>query len=379
MTDMTLIDTETTRPRRRRTFGLSRFKNAAGRARYQAAQGARIAWYAGHYLFARRTSAPFDRPDEPAFRPKRAANRASMRRAFFEAFTNDRANIEAGLYPAPRDVRLAEFPGALRSSARFLADVPEVDRRRLERNGVEVRELEGADRFPVYYRQNFHYQSGGWLTDESADVYDTQVEVLFTGAADVMRRAALAEIALELQGRDQRQVAYLDLACGSGRFLRQVLEAFPRLNAIGADLSPNYVAAARKATAPFRKAEIIEAAAEATPFDDGRFDIVTSVYLFHELPPKVRRQVAQEIARILKPGGVFIFCDALQYGDDPGLDGLLEYFPEGFHEPYFSTYAETDFAQVFGEAGLVSKGPPRRSFLTKAVCWKKPLDGQCGS
>ena len=27
---------------------------------------------------------------------------------------------------------------------------------------------------PDYYLQNFHYQSGGWLTDDSAQRYDTK-------------------------------------------------------------------------------------------------------------------------------------------------------------------------------------------------------------
>ena len=32
-------------------------------------------------------------------------------------------------------------------------------------------------------------------------------------------------------------------------------------------------------------------------------DAVTSIFLFHELPPKVRRTVFRECARVLKPGG----------------------------------------------------------------------------
>jgi hypothetical protein len=33
---------------------------------------------------------------------------------------------------------------------------------------------------PRYYLQNFHFQSGGWMTEDSPERYDTQVEVLFT-------------------------------------------------------------------------------------------------------------------------------------------------------------------------------------------------------
>ena len=105
---------------------------------------------------------------------------------------------------------------------------------------------EGSNRYPDYYRQNFHYQSGGWFSDESAELYDTQVEALFTGTADAMRRAALAEIARELKGRDQRGVSLLDVACGNGRFLKTVMNVWPRLQAAGLDLSPNYTDAARK-------------------------------------------------------------------------------------------------------------------------------------
>ena len=41
-----------------------------GRARYAAAQGARVAWYMSQYLLARRISGPFNRPGEPKFEPQ---------------------------------------------------------------------------------------------------------------------------------------------------------------------------------------------------------------------------------------------------------------------------------------------------------------------
>ena len=66
-----------------------------------------------------------------------------------------------------------------------------------------------------------------------------------------MRRAALAEISRELRGRDQRGVTLLDVACGNGRFLEQVMGVWPRLKAAGLDLSPNYAEAARAKTETF--------------------------------------------------------------------------------------------------------------------------------
>ena len=74
------------------------------------------------------------------------------------------------------------------------------------------------------------------------------------------------------------------------------------------------------------------------PLPDASVDVATSIFLFHELPPEVRREVTREIARVLKPGGMFVFLDSLQLGDKPDWDGLLQSFPYRFHEPYYHGY-----------------------------------------
>lgn len=344
-----------------------------GRARYAAAQGARVAWYLGQYLMARRISGPFNRPGEPQFQPQAAeGDQRRIRAAFLQLFALDRFNIEAGLYPAPNDLRVAQALAALKNSARFFRDLPNVDARRLQRGGTEVREAGRVEgRYPTYYLQNFHYQTGGWLTEDSAKLYDTQVEILFGGAADAMRRIALGSLARALRGRDQRGVKLIDLACGNGRFLLQIMSAFPRMPALGLDLSPAYCDAARTRLAPWAQVEIVTGAVEQAPFEDAGFDAATCVYLFHELPPRVRRDAAREIARVLKPGGVFVLADSIQSGDHPDLDRMLEYFPVGFHEPYFSSYLKEDLAALFADAGLVLE-ETQHAFLTKVMRFRKP-------
>ena len=342
------------------------------RARYAAAQGARVAWYMSQYLLARRISGPFNRPGEPKFEPQSAEGDANrIRAAFLDLFAKDRANIEAGYYPAPEDIRLERAISALRSSANFFRDLPKVDQRRLERDGTEVREqMKSEGRYPAYYLQNFHYQSGGWLSDDSAKLYDTQVEILFGGAADAMRRIALGALARAIRGTDQRRVNLLDIASGNGRFLRQVLAAYPRLPATGLDLSPAYCAEARRRLADWPQIEIVNGAIEQAPFEDDSFDAATCIYLFHELPPRVRRDAAREIARILKPGGALVFADSIQTGDSADLDRMLEYFPVGFHEPYFTSYLKEDFAALFAAHGLEVE-ETELAFLTKVTRFRK--------
>ena len=343
-----------------------------GRARYAAAQGARVAWYMSQYLLARRISGPFNRPGEPKFEPQAPEGDAQrIRSAFLDLFAKDRANIEVGLYPAPDDIRLTRAVAALRNSANFFRDLPKVDQRRLERQGAEVREQAKAEgRYPNYYLQNFHYQSGGWLSEDSAKLYDTQVEILFGGAADAMRRIALGSLARAIRGTDQRRLKLVDIACGNGRFLKQVLSAYPRLPATGLDLSPAYCAAARKRLAPWPQTEIVNGAVEQAPFEDASFDVAACVYLFHELPPRVRRDAAREIARIIRPGGVLVLADSIQTGDAADLDRMLEYFPIGFHEPYFSTYLKEDLAVLFSEVGF-SAEETELAFLTKVMRFRR--------
>jgi hypothetical protein len=133
-------------------------------------------------------------------------------------FKRDLDNILAGLYPVPDD-RDGSFLTLLNRSWLFFRDLPQVTARR-ERNATrEVVNEETCGRRPDYYLQNFHFQTGGWLTEESAERYDTQVEVLFKGAANAMRRQALPSIAEAFSGRDQRKLRLIDVGCGTGRFL----------------------------------------------------------------------------------------------------------------------------------------------------------------
>ncbi|MEO0608422.1 MAG: class I SAM-dependent methyltransferase [Pseudomonadota bacterium] len=346
----------------------------AGRARYTAAQGIRAAWYGGQYVVARRRSAGFNRPGEPQFKPSHKPDTKALRAAYFDLFRQDRTNIEAGLYPDPitRDMRLRDFPKSVRRARAFLSDVSEVDRRRVDRNGTEVRGLDAADpkRFPTYYRQNFHYQTDGWLSEDSAEIYDHQVEALFTGSADAMRRIALGELVQAVRDSGQKYTNVLDLACGTGRFMTQTLRAMPKLALTGLDLSPPYAAAARNVINRWPRASVVEGMAEDMPFEDNSFDHVISIYLFHELPPRIRPKVIAEAARVLKPGGRLIIADSLQFGDKEGLDGFLEYFPEGFHEPYYKGYLNWAFDPHMEQYGFTAERL-KLAFLTKVRVWRK--------
>ena len=201
-------------------------------------------------------------------------------------------------------------------------------------------------------------------------LYDFQVETLFAGTADAMRRQALVPLYHMLKGKNQRHLKLLDVACGTGRFLREVKENYPRLHVTGLDLSAEYLREVRHALSPWRDVDTIHANAEDMPVPDEAVDVVTCIYLFHELPSAVRTRVAKEMARVLKPNGSLIFVDSLQKGDVADFDGLLERFPLGFHEPYYASYTTTDLTDLFAQAGLAQTRQDL-AFMSKVLTFEK--------
>jgi len=327
----------------------------------------KAAWWAANGAFARRITQPTKGETAARFDPKSPPPPSGfLRDAWLDAFKKDARDVAAGLYPV-REAKPATLSAPIRQALDFLSDARAVDARRRRGQGTEARSEPGSEAYPSYYRQNFHYQSGGWFTEESARRYEAQVEALFFGAAGPMRRRALSLLARAWRGRDQRGLKLLDLACGSGSFLVDLVAAFPRAQVLGLDLSPAYLKEAGRRSG----ADQVQGLAERLPFADESLDAITCVYLFHELPPRIRPLVAAEIARVLKPGGVFAFADSVQADDAPQIARLLEAFPAFFHEPFYSAYQSTDLVALFEDAGLIFQDKDQ-AFLTKALLFKKP-------
>jgi ubiquinone/menaquinone biosynthesis C-methylase UbiE len=335
---------------------------------FETAQAARIAWFFGHKAVAARLTRPVPAPPELRARPM--PDRQRLLADLWRLVERDWRNIEAGLYAPPEDWRGNPLDG-LRRAVDFFTDLNAVEARRHGEAGDALLRRPEFERYPRYYRRAFHFQSDGYLSEASAERYDYQVEVLFGGGAAAMRRQALVPLRTAIQRAGGAGTArLLDVGCGTGAFLREVKRNYPRLAVTGLDLSGPYLRLARRRLAAWSRVTMVEALGEATPFGAGQFDVVSCIYLFHELPPAVRRAVAGEIRRVLKPGGTLVFVDSLQTGDEPDYDALLDYFPFAFHEPYYAGYLAENLDQLF-TPGFV---PEERSL----AYFSKVMTYRCG-
>ena len=231
--------------------------------------------------------------------------------------------------------------------------------------------------YPSYYLQNFHHQTNGYLSDFSANLYDLQVELLFGGSADPMRRRILAPLTQGLKNfadvpPSQRRI--LDVACGTGRTLKMIRAALPQVSLFGTDLSPAYLRKANQLLSenPGELPQLLHANAEELPYLDNYFHALTCVFLFHELPASARQNVIEQCFRVTKPGGVFVINDSIQMSDSPEMLPVMDSFYETFHEPYYKHYTTDDLVERLEKAGFENVSTETH-FMSKIFVAHKPV------
>lgn len=297
----------------------------------------------------------------------------SLRSRIEQLFEEDWRDADAGLYPREL-IEALPWREYAQAVPRLLADLPRT-RARIGRGDFEdVPGTAAPGRYPRYYARNFHYQSEGYLGHTSAALYDLQVELLFGGTADVMRRRVIPPVvgfARAAGASQSRPLRLLDVACGTGHLLRMLGAALPsEAKFFGLDLSPHYIARAREVMPRELDVSLVCDDAEKMPFLDGSFDVATSMYLLHEVPEDVSARVLAEMARVVRPGGLVVVADSIQLADAPELEREILGFPARFHEPYYGGYVKGDLAKRLTAAGLEVTGT-KLAFLTKIVSARK--------
>jgi ubiquinone/menaquinone biosynthesis C-methylase UbiE len=116
--------------------------------------------------------------------------------------------------------------------------------------------------------------------------------------------------------------AILDVACGTGIWAREMALAFPRAQVIGIDIDPSLPERASEILGPsgqfphnfrFQVADALQ----PLPFEDEAFDFVHARLISPFVPIKVWPQVVQEMARVLRRGGMLEVVDGEHVPQSP--------------------------------------------------------------
>lgn len=313
---------------------------------------------------------------DPFYRLRSVPAFITLNKRMFELLDRDYENAEKGYYPKEL---LFEFfdeamPKYLSYARKSLTDTPNILRRKFLGRFNDLPSGINFDDYPEYYRRTFHWQTDGWFSRHSARMYDGGVEFLFGGTADVMRRMVIPPVADAVKEKSVPKI--LDVACGTGRFLSTLKKALPKAKLFGQDLSPYYVDYARdEALSGVNGVQLKAGNAEEMSYKSDTFDVVTNIFLFHELPKDVRRAVMKEVLRVLKPGGTFVVLDSAQLSESPALKIFLEAFPVLYHEPYYKGYLRDDLADIMEECGF-EVDESQAFFVSKRVVGRKPGKSQ---
>ena len=252
-----------------------------------------------------------------------------------------------------------------------------------------------SDLYPDYYKTAFHYQTDGWMSSDSANVYETSTETLFLGRQDAMQRTSLLPL-VEYSKTNMnlgRPLKILEIGCGTGRFLTFARDNLPLDTEFTAvDLSPFYIEKTRENDRQWmsiirkrimtdhddddvvnhlKPVRVVQANGETLPFADEEFDVVICMYMFHEIPRYARSNVSAEMARVVKSeGGTVILTDSVQLGDRPNQDKTLGNFQD-MNEPFYKDYIQDYLSLHFENAGL----QPTRKMMssnTKTLVFVRP-------
>lgn len=179
-------------------------------------------------------------------------------------------------------------------------------------------------------------------------LYDLTVWLAMRGSERAFRERVL-ELACVNKGE-----TVLDVGCGTGTLAIAAKRRVGENGAVyGVDASAEMIARAEKKAKKARAdVSFNNGLAERLPFSTAQFDIVLSTVMLHHLPAKTRLLCAQEIRRVLKPGGRVLAVDF------EGMSQQKRTFLSHFHRPHGHVRAQ-DIVALLYQAGFntVESGP----------------------
>ena len=117
----------------------------------------------------------------------------------------------------------------------------------------------------------------------------------------VERKLQVIQSFYESRNRDTRSLSWLDIGCGQGDLLKMGRSRFA--SAAGCDLSAGMLQSCSGLEVR------LQSSVELLPFNEGSFDFITAVCVYHHVPDEHRETLCREAFRLLRRGGVFCIIE----------------------------------------------------------------------
>jgi SAM-dependent methyltransferase len=231
-----------------------------------------------------------------------------------------------------------------------------------EKQGPGRLELNPDLKIPAYARRELHMQPGGYVGDDFAGhVFRYAIVGLQSGHnfQDEVFAGLVNFVPTPEDGKAQR---FLELGCGIGQMATALSNRFPGAEVWGIDTSaPMLRYAHLRATQIGARVFYSQRLGEDTKFPDHYFDVVTVNALHHEVSPAATRAILKEVARILRPGGIYYPLD-FHTAERPRLDAKSQFgawwLHRWGHEDWKPDYAALDLRAEMRGAGLLDRDAP---------------------
>ena len=155
--------------------------------------------------------------------------------------------------------------------------------------------------------------------------------------------------------RDQFNPAtVLDIGCTIGASTRSLKRAMPYDEIHGCDVSAPAVSLAHlRSMEANLDINYWQMNGEDLAFEDNRFQLVTSHWLLHEVPPSALRRIMSEGLRVLKPGAGFAMYD-MYLTPGGNIDAwLLDGYAARNNEPFMYQARNLDLKKELTQAGFI--------------------------
>ncbi len=207
---------------------------------------------------------------------------------------------------------------------------------------------------------DIHLMPGGYVGSDASELrqgplYDRGLYLYIGGNCGPendglthMLNAALKRQRPEFQPR-----RILDIGCTIGNSTVPWKKLYPGADVVGIDVSATALRYAHsRAEALGERVEFVQANAEATEFENGRFDLVTSCLLLHETSASALPRILAESRRLLSTGGIMAHLDVPQVlGLAPLQAFLTSWEEENNNENFAHLIREMDLPAAAREAG----------------------------